>query len=254
MKKNYFCDLINAENLFFNSITMKLLRHYLFFIVAVMIFGNTQAQSQRSLAELMTQRDEYYFSLSFQNPEDIQAINTLCSIDATNGNTVICYANTTQYDNLLAAGYQPFLMTPPSLREEAQMYDPQRGMYEWDSYLTYSQFVSMMEGFPATAVSGRTCTFLDLGTLSTSNHRRILGVRINDGQPNGKPKFLYTSTMHGDDVTGMILMLRLIDELCTSSDSRIVKKIFYRRTMPAVPVFCYYNPVVTLSDYSAYFL
>ena len=222
MKKNYFCDLINAENLFFNSITMKLLRHYLFFIVAVMIFGNTQAQSQRSLAELMTQRDEYYFSLSFQNPEDIQAINTLCSIDATNGNTVICYANTTQYDNLLAAGYQPFLMTPPSLREEAQMYDPQRGMYEWDSYLTYSQFVSMMEGFPATAVSGRTCTFLDLGTLSTSNHRRILGVRINDGQPNGKPKFLYTSTMHGDEVTGMILMLRLIDELCTSSDSRIV--------------------------------
>ncbi|MCR5588157.1 MAG: T9SS type A sorting domain-containing protein [Bacteroidales bacterium] len=173
----------------------------------------------------MAQRDEYYFSLDVQNPADIEAINALCSVDATNGSTVICYANPSQYNNLIAAGYQPFLMTPPSLREEARMYDPQRGMYDWDSYLTYSQYVTMMEGFPATAVNGRTCTFLDLGTLSTSNHRRILGVRINNGQPNGKPKFLYTSTMHGDEVTGMILMLRLIDELCTSTDTRIVNLV-----------------------------
>lgn len=204
---------------------MKLLRYLLVLCVAVLLYGNTQAQSQRALAELMSQRGEYYFSLNVQNPADIQVINTLCSVDATNGSTVICYANPIQYDNLLAAGYQPSLMTPPSLREEAQMYDPQRGMYDWDTYLTYSQYVSMMEGFPATAASGRTCTFLDLGTLSTSNHRKILGVRINNGQPDGKPKFLYTSTMHGDEVTGMILMLRLIDELCTSTDSRIVNLI-----------------------------
>ena len=204
---------------------MKLLRCFLSFIVAVLFYGNVQAQSQRSLAELMAQRDEYYFSLDVQNPADIEAINALCSVDVTNGSTVICYANPSQYNNLIAAGYQPFLLTPPSLREEARMYDPQRGMYDWDSYLTYTQYVTMMEGFPATAVNGRTCTFLDLGTLSTSNHRRILGVRINNGQPNGKPKFLYTSTMHGDEVTGMILMLRLIDELCTSTDSRIVNLV-----------------------------
>ena len=204
---------------------MKLLRCLLFFVVFVLCDGSIQAQSQRSLAELMSQRDEYYFSLDVHDPIDFQTINNLCSIDAIDGNTVVCYANPTQYDNLLSAGYQPFLMTPPSLREEAQMYDPQRGMYDWDTYLTYPQFVSMMEGFPSTAVNGRTCTFLDLGTLSTSNHRRILGVRINNGQPNGKPKFLYTSTMHGDEVTGMILMLRLINELCTSTDSRIVNLV-----------------------------
>ena len=79
----------------------------------------------------------------------------------------------------------------------------------------------MMEGFPSSVTNGATCTFLDLGTLSTTNHRRILGVRLNNGQPNGKPKFLYTSTMHGDEVTGMILMLRLINEFCTSNDTRI---------------------------------
>ena len=204
---------------------MKLLRCFSFIVIAVMLYGNVQAQSQASLANLMSQRGEYYFSLNVQDPADIQAINAICSVDASNGVSVVCYANQTQYDNLLAAGYQPHLMTPPSLQEEVEMYDPQRGMYDWDSYLSYSQYVNMMEGFPTTTVSGRSCTLLDLGTLSTSNHRRILGVRINNGQPNGKPRFLYTSTMHGDEVTGMILMLRLIDELCTSTDSRIVNLV-----------------------------
>ena len=197
----------------------------MFVIVAVLFCGNIQAQSQQSLTDLMQQRGEYYFSLNVQDPSEIQTINDICSVDATDGSTVVCYANPTQYDNLLAAGYHPYLMTPPSLRNEAKMYDPQRGMYDWDSYLTYSQYVDMMEGFPATVASGRTCTLLDLGTLSTSNHRKILGVRINNGQPDGKPRFLYTSTMHGDEVTGMILMLRLIEELCTSTDARIVDLI-----------------------------
>ena len=201
---------------------MKILRRLLFFIITVSICGNLHAQSQKALAELMRQRDEYYFSVNVQDPSEIQAINTICSVDATNGSTVVCYANPTQYNNLLAAGYQPHLLTPPSLREEVEMYDPQRDSYDWNAYLTYQQYVDMMEGFPTMAVSGRTCTLLDLGTLSTSNHRRILGVRLNNGQPDGKPKFLYTSTMHGDEVTGMILMLRLIDEFCTSTDSRIV--------------------------------
>ena len=49
----------------------------------------------------------------------------------------------------------------------------------------------------------------------------MMGARLGRGETDGKPKFLYTSTMHGDEVTGMILMLRLIDEFCTSEEKRI---------------------------------
>ncbi len=134
----------------------------------------------------------------------------------------MAYANQQEYDKLIALGFQPELQTPPSLRQEAKMWEGgDRSTYEWNSYLTYGDYVAMMEDFPNSVTNGANCTLVDLGTLSTSNHRRILGVRLNNGQPDGKPKFLYTSTMHGDEVTGMILMLRLIDELCTSTDSRI---------------------------------
>ena len=199
-------------------------KFFLFVLVLTFIYsGNSYAQSQKDLSQLMRERGEYYFSLQVDHPEEIQVINKLCSVDGTDGKNVVCYANVRQYDAVLQAGYQPTLMTPPSLREEAIMWEGgDRATYEWDAYLTYEQYVAMMESFPSSALSDRSCTLLDLGTLSTSNHRKILGVRLNNGQTDGKPKFLYTSTMHGDEVTGMILMLRLIDEFCTSTDSQIM--------------------------------
>ena len=170
----------------------------------------------------MRERGEYYFTLSVDDPSQIQAISNICSIDGTDGHNVVAYANQNEYNRLLEKGYKPNLQTPPSLKEEAVMWQGgDRATYDWNSYLTYGDYVSMMEGFPTSVTNGANCTFLDLGTLSTSNHRRILGVRLNNGYPDGKPKFLYTSTMHGDEITGMILMLRLINEFCTSNDSRI---------------------------------
>ena len=201
---------------------MKVFRYVTLLCITLMIGGAAFAQSQRELGQLMRERGEYYFTLSVNNPLEIQAISNICSVDGTDGRTVVAYANQREYDKLLQAGYQPNLQTPPSLREEAVMWQGgDRATYEWNSYLSYGDYVSMMEGFPTSVTNGANCTLLDLGTLSTSNHRRILGVRLNNGSPDGKPKFLYTSTMHGDEVTGMILMLRLIDEFCTSTDSRI---------------------------------
>jgi PKD repeat protein len=172
----------------------------------------------------MRNRGEYYFTLSINDRSEIQGISDLCSVDGTDGRSVVCYANQQQYEKLLAAGYQPHLMTPPSMLEEAKMWDgSDRAAYAWDSYPTYSAYQSMMEAFPSSAVSGRTCTLMTLGTLSSG--RKIMGVRINNGSPDGKPKFLYSSTIHGDETTGWILMLRLIDELCTSADSRIVNLV-----------------------------
>ena len=202
---------------------MKLLRFVCLF--CAVIFGSTaMAQSQDELQQLMRNRGEYYFTLSVDDSSQIQELSRICSVDGTDGRNVVAYANQQEYDRLIALGYQLELQTPPSLRANVTMWNGQ-GTYNWDSYLTYPQYVTMMEGFSDKAIEGRECTLFSLGTLSTTNHRQLLGVRINNGNPEGKPKFLYTSTMHGDEITGMILMLRLIDELCTSTDSRIVNLV-----------------------------
>ena len=197
---------------------MKTLRYFIL-ILAAIISGNIFAQNnQKDLERLMQERGEYYFSLTVSKPAEIQAISDICSVDGTDGKTVIAYANQRQYDNLIQRGYQPTLMTPPSMREMPVMHDASRGTYDWDSYLTYGEYEAMMQQF-ATEHPDR-CTYIELGTLASG--RKLMGARLNNGQTDGKPHFLYTSTMHGDEVTGMILMLRLIDEFCTSDDPRIL--------------------------------
>ena len=202
---------------------MKRLHALFYLLLTFFLFGNVHAQSQDALRQLMRERGEYYFTLTIDNPTEGVNLGKICSVDGVKGNKVVCYANQQEYDKLLTLGYEPELQTPPSLLEEAVMWDGNRATYEWDSYPTYSQYESMMQAFPISVVNGRICTYMELGTLSSG--RKIMGVRINNGSPDGKPKFLYSSTIHGDETTGWIMLLRLIDELCTSSETRIVNLV-----------------------------
>ena len=198
---------------------MRYLQHFLFILV-VTVCGNLMAQSsQNDLEQLMRSRGEYYFTLTVSQPAEIQAISELCSIDGTDGKTVVCFANPNQYDILVELGYHPQLQTPPSLIETPIMWDgSHREAYDWDAYPTYEAYESMMQQFAAEHPDR--CTYFELGTLASG--RKLMFCRINNGQPDGKPKFLYTSTMHGNETTGFMLMLRLIDELCSSNDDRIL--------------------------------
>ena len=198
---------------------MKFLR---FFILTFAIMTCGQMFAQKDLEQLMENRGEYYFTLSVQQPSEIQAINQLCSVDKIDGETVVCYANQRQYDNLLKQGYQPALQTPPSMLEEVAMWDgSNRAEYDWDSYPTYSAYEDMMFQF-ATDHPDK-CEIITLGTLPSG--RKILVAHLNNGTGNGKPKFLYTSTIHGDETTGWIMMLRLIDYLLENPNEPEVQTV-----------------------------
>lgn len=193
---------------------MKNIKYFL--ICTIILLSISSFAQNRNLDELMRSRNEYYFSVEVNNKADIQALNQMVSVDKVTGNTVVCYANNSEYDKLIAAGYETTLLTPPSMLEEAKMWDgSDRATYDWDSYPTYSAYEQMMNNYDDYA----NCTVMTLGTLNSG--RKIMVARINNGQPEGKPRFLYSSTIHGDETTGWMLMLRLIDYLLTSNDARV---------------------------------
>ena len=204
------------------------MRHLKFFVLALaaLACGQLCAQnSQKDLEQLMQQRGEYFFTLSVETASDIQTLANLCSVDKTDGQTVVCYANQNQYENLLRHGYQPVLQTPPSMLEEAIMWDgSNRDEYDWDSYPTYEAYEAMMFQF-ATDHPDK-CEIITLGTLPSGH--KILIAHLNNGSDYGKPKFLYTSTIHGDETTGWIMMLRLIDYLLENPDAPEVQNVMER--------------------------
>ena len=183
----------------------------LFILLAVLICGNLFAQkSQQELNQLMQQRNEYYFTFVLNGNDNLQQIAHTISVDNVNGNVVTAYANNKEFAKFQQMGYEITLQTPPSMLEDHVMWDgSNRAAYDWDQYPTYSAYETMMYQF-ATDHPDK-CEIIELGTLPSN--RKILLAHINNGSGAGKPKFLYTSTMHGDETTGWMLMLRWIDYL-----------------------------------------
>lgn len=183
--------------------------HYFILTLAMMVCGNIFAQkSQQELKHLMQERNEYYFTFELNGHDDLKAIARSISVDRVDGKTVTAYANNNDFAKFEQFGYEITLQTPPSMLYEAKMWDgSNRAAYEWDQYPTYTAYEAMMYQF-ATDHPDK-CEIINLGTLPSG--RKILIAHINNGSGAGKPKFLYTSTIHGDETTGWMLMLRMID-------------------------------------------
>lgn len=84
-------------------------------------------------------------------------------------------------------------------------------MADWDRYPTYSTYLTMMEQWATEFPS-----LCHVDTIGRSvQGRLVLAMRIDACQycDVALPEFFYSSTIHGDEVTGYVLMLRLIDTL-----------------------------------------
>ncbi|MDR0971691.1 MAG: succinylglutamate desuccinylase/aspartoacylase family protein [Bacteroidales bacterium] len=95
-------------------------------------------------------------------------------------------------------------------------------MLQWDKYPTFEVYDSLMRGF---ALSYPTLCRLD--TIGFSEQGRLILSLIIKGdtiEKQYKPKFFYTSTIHGNELTGYIMLLRLTQYLLYSyqnQDERI---------------------------------
>jgi len=95
---------------------------------------------------------------------------------------------------------------------------------EWESYPTYSQYDSIMRHFAAAYPS-----LCRLDTIGTSiKGKLILALKISDNCTidESEPESFYTSSIHGNETAGFILMLRLADYLLTNyNTSERIKKL-----------------------------
>jgi len=98
-------------------------------------------------------------------------------------------------------------------------------MANWDKYPTYEVYRAMMKKFEQDYP--HLCKLDSIGT--TSNGHKIYVVKLSDNVTAEEPEVevFYTSTIHGDETTGFILMLRLIDYFLSnySSNARIASML-----------------------------
>ncbi len=170
---------------------------------------------------LLQERGEVYFSFSLNDQSQIESLSRIISIDDIKGRTVYAYANMKEFLEFTKKGIEIQVLTPPSMLVDAAMSSSNDQPLAWDYYPTYSNYENIMSQFVADHPD--IARLITIGTLSSG--RKLLAVKISDNPDveENEPEFLYTSSIHGDETTGYILLLHLIDYLLTnySSNDRI---------------------------------
>jgi len=158
---------------------------------------------------------ELYIKFEIQSRAEISRLTRIISIDNVMGNTVYAYVNAKKLDTFSALKREYTILPKPSELVTVEMSDtPEKLRDNWNTYPTYDAYVAMMNQF-ATAHPDL-CT---IETIGTSNQNRLLlaaKISSNVNVAADKPEFFYTSSIHGDETTGAVLMLRLIDYLLTN--------------------------------------
>jgi hypothetical protein len=127
-------------------------------------------------------------------------------------------------------------------------------MKDWAHYPTYETYVAMMEDFAAKHPD--IAQLIDIG--ASAEGRQLLAIRITAiGDTLPRPRVFLTSTMHGDETCGYVLMLRLIDYLLSNYDNdatatRIINNIVLYINPLANPDGTYYGGNGTVAESRRY--
>lgn len=207
-------------------------KNALFVLILISLLLNVSAQNPNKYYDF-SERGEVYFSFQIENFDILNQLTRIISIDNVEENgTVIAYANEEEFLKFLEFGFEPTILTAPSMLEEHIMmrleeYRSKTTRNEWNSYPSYETYLAMMDDFENNFP--HLCEIVDFGR--SVQNRKLLAAKVTGpsdiigktGIPQGKVKIHLSSTMHGDETTGYVLMLRLVDYLLNNyaTDNRI---------------------------------
>lgn len=140
---------------------------------------------------------------------NIEQLSLLTSIDCKKGNEYLVYVNQKQFNNFLTLGLDYRLYQEEKKTKSLQVANSIEEMLSWNCYPSYQVYVDLMQNL---AQEFPDICRLDTIGLSTKN-RLILALKIYNNTTENNPKFFYSSTMHGDELTGAVVLMRLADYL-----------------------------------------
>lgn len=155
-----------------------------------------------------------------ENRNLLPSLSGIISLDGIKGNTVFAYANKAEFTRFLEFGLDYAILPHPgdfegdlNMKEKVNL----REVTEWDFYPTYEGYIDMMNQFESDYPG--LCKVFSIGT--SVQGRELLMAKISDNVNlnENEPRFLYTSSIHGDETTAYVLMLRLIDYLLSNYGS-----------------------------------
>ena len=200
----YFCALL-IKNLF----TMK--KIYLFVLILL--------TCTVSFAQVDVNRSqERIIKFQMQDINQIEWLTLIMSIDKIQGNEVIAYTNEEEFEHFLTLNIPYEIVEKPVLTlEDLNVFDFEdfkSGRNDWNSYPNYQQYLDLMNYY-ATEYPDL-CRKVEFGTSVQNRNLWACVLSKNVHVREAEPQVFFTSSMHGDELTGYVLTLRYMDYLLSN--------------------------------------
>jgi hypothetical protein len=173
----------------------------------------SEATLRRSAADTSVHDDERYGIVIVKDRADVHTLTRIVSIANVKRDSVFVFASSGEWHALRERGFTLIDLPYPGIDQECAMSTSPARDSAWNTYPTYAGYLAMMayyaESFP---------TICRLDTIGYSVLGRlilVLKISSNVLVHQDKPEVLYTSTMHGNEPVGFVLLLRLADYLLT---------------------------------------
>lgn len=144
-----------------------------------------------------------------------------CHFDERNGQyDVRIYLARHEYSDFMAQ-HLPFEILTPERPPGSSMVSTSLSDFtaNWNKYPAYDVYEELMHSFETNFPDICKIDTILAATPNPQRPHKILAAHISStlGQPADKPAFLYSSTMHGDEVVGYYMMLQLINYILNNA-------------------------------------
>ena len=201
------------------------------------------ALAQNTAADLLNNdRDFLYVTTHVSSKAEVNALARNFSVDncpfdeRTGLYNVRIYLGRHEYSDFLAQNL-PFEIIPAE-RADAPVATTLADMANWNKYPSYEVYVQMMQNFQNNFPNLCKIDTILAATPCTQRPHMLLAAHISNtlGQPADKPAFLYSATMHGDEVVGFHTMLRFIDYILNNPTDQQVQSLLQNVDLYVCPL------------------
>ena len=183
----------------------------LFFFLAFAVEANSQdRQIKEKLSNVIAEYGQAEIAVPFSSRTYLDNLSRRFSVWSVNDKKAFITLSPLDLEKFLELN-QPFEIVENKGLEGIVSASGVDVAMEWDTYPTYPQYDSIMRKFASNYPS-----LCRLDTIGKSGYGKlIMALKISDNvtQNENEPEVFYTSTMHGDETGGFVLMLHLIDYL-----------------------------------------
>lgn len=184
---------------------------------------NLNAQSELTKAKsILENKGEVKILVDTKNNSLTSLSRIVCLAKKTSDSTWLAFANKKQLDRVVDSNIQFKVFNENTLKSILVATDTSQ-MSSWNRYPTYSTYLTMMKSF-----ANNYPNICRLDTIGYTVNNRLLLCLIISNNPNvnqDKPNFFYSSSIHGNELTGAMLLLHLVDYILKNQTNSEVSQV-----------------------------